>query len=89
MAPQYPTIEPQTTLNAGDEVWQAFFFESESTPPAAAGSRDDWKTEELLSEIVRRTHGDIPALRALQTDVLQALLNAMDRQRAEAGGARL
>ncbi|MCH7953961.1 MAG: hypothetical protein IIC25_08730, partial [Chloroflexi bacterium] len=45
-----------------------------------------WNTEELLSEIVRRTHGDVPALRALQTDVLQALLNAVDRQSAEAGG---
>ncbi|MCH8814893.1 MAG: hypothetical protein IH957_07300 [Chloroflexi bacterium] len=81
MAPQYPTVEPQPTPNSDDEVWQAFFPESESTSPTA-GSRHDWNTEELLSEIVRRTHGDIPALRALQTDVLQALLNAMDRQSA-------
>ena len=85
MAPQYPTVEPQSTLNVSDEVWQAFFSAPESTPPTAAGNRDDWNTEELLSEIVRRTHGDIPALRALQTDVLQALLNAMDRQGAQAG----
>jgi len=89
VAPQYPTVEPQSALNVDDEVWQAFFSAPESTPPSPAVNRDDWKTEELLSEIVRRTHGDIPALRALQTDVLQALLNAMDRQRADAGGARL
>jgi hypothetical protein len=69
-----------------DEVWQAFFFASEPAPPAVAGNGHDWNTDELLSEIVRRTHGDIPALRALQTDVLQALLNAMDRQGAEARG---
>ncbi len=87
MAPQYPTVEPQSTLNTDDDVWQAFFFASESTSPAAAGNRDDWKTEELLSEIVRRTHGDVPALRALQADVLQALLNAIDRQNGQTGSA--
>lgn len=89
MAPQYPTVEPQSTLNVDDEIWQAFFSAPESTPPTSAVNRDDWKTEELLSEIVRRTHGDIPALRALQTDVLQALLNAMDREGADSRGARL
>ena len=85
VAPQYPTVEPQPTSNTDDDVWQAFFFASESTSPTAAGNRDDWKTEELMSEIVRRTHGDVPALRALQADVLQALLNAIDHQRAETG----
>ena len=89
MAPQYPTVKPQSALNVDDEVWQAFFSAPESAPPTPAVNRDDWKTEELLSEIVRRTYGDIPALRALQTDVLQALLNAVDRQRAEPVGARL
>ena len=86
MAPQYPTIEPEHTIN-DDEVWRSFFFASEPAPPTAAANGHDWNTEELLSEIVRRTHGDIPALRSLQTDVLQALLNAMDRQGAQVGVA--
>ena len=85
MNPQYQNGKPRFTLGVDDEVWQAFFAVPE--PPSGSGANDDqWNTEELLSEIVRRTHGDVPALRALQTDVLQALLNAVDRQSAEAGG---
>ena len=87
MTPRYPNGDPQFTVDVDDEVWQAFFSAPESAPSTPVGNRDQWNTEELLSEIVRRTHGDIPALRALQTDVLQALLNAVDRQSAEAGGA--
>ncbi len=87
MTPQYRNVEPQFTLAVDDEVWQSFFSAPESAPSTPVGNRDQWNTEELLSEIVRRTHGDIPALRALQTDVLQALLNAVDRQSTETGGA--
>ncbi len=85
--PQYQNGKPQFTPNVDDEVWRSFFSAPESAPSTAMGDREQWKTEELLSEIVRRTYGDIPALRALQADVLQALLNAVDRQSAEAGGA--
>ena len=86
MNPKYQNGKPQFALGLDDEVWQAFFSAPETTPSTLAGNSDQWNTEELLSEIVRRTYGDIPALRALQTDVLQALLNAVDRQGAEAGG---
>ena len=44
--------------------------------PIAVDSLDNWTTEELIAEALKRSTGDAPALRLMQQRTLQAQLTA-------------
>lgn len=63
------------------DACEEFFFGYESTldRPAPA-SLDRWTADDLLTEALRRQSKDTAALRIMQTRVLSALLEGMDRE---------
>ncbi len=64
-----------------DEPWEDFFFGYESIldHPASAGL-DAWTAADLLTEVLRREADDTTALRTMQTRVLTALLERIERE---------
>ena len=54
--------------------------ESGSAP--AEANLDGWTSDELFTEALARTAGDVPALRLMQDVVLEARLTAHDRESA-------
>ncbi len=64
-----------------DRSWEEFFFGSDSTPGhTASASLDGWTADDLLTEALRREAKDTAALRIMQTRVLRALLEGIDRE---------
>jgi len=64
-----------------DGSWEEFFFGSDSTlDHAASTSLDGWTADDLLTEALRREAKDTAALRIMQTRVLRALLEGIDRE---------
>ena len=64
-----------------DGSWEEFFFGSDSTlADSASTSLAGWTADDLLTEALRREAKDTAALRIMQTRVLTALLEGMDRQ---------
>ena len=64
-----------------DRSWEEFFFGSDSTlDRAALTSLDRWTADDLLTEALRREAKDTTALRIMQTRVLAALLEGIDRE---------
>ena len=83
MIQQTQTQGPEPILQAADESWRALLFASnpgEDVPMrAAVTGLDAWATDQLLAEVLERSAEDTPALRLMQSRVLQSLLDALDR----------
>jgi hypothetical protein len=64
-----------------DGPWEEFFFGYESTlDHPASTTLDGWTADDLLTEALRREAKDTAALRVMQTRVLRALLEGIDRE---------
>ncbi len=75
--PQGMEPYPQTA----DEPWQAFFFARElGAETTVATSLDAWTTEELLTEVLRRSTDDSAALRLMHGRTIEALIVARRRE---------
>ena len=55
----------------------------ETSASAAEANLDDWTSDELFTEALARTAGDVPGLRLMQGLVLAARLTAHDREFAQ------
>jgi hypothetical protein len=83
MIQQTQTQGPEPTLQAVDESWRAILFAGdpgEDVPMrTAVTGLDAWTTDQLFAEVLERSAEDTPALRLMQSTVLQSLLDALDR----------
>ncbi len=69
------------TYGPENEACEEFFFGYESTlDRPRSTSLDGWTADDLLTEALRRQAKDTAALRIMQTRVLSALLEEIDRE---------
>jgi len=77
-------------LSFADGELNRFFPHAETVQSATAGLAETfghnvatWTTDELLTEVLRRSAGDTPALRVLGQTIIRAQLAETDREFAE------
>ena len=78
------------SFDTADGELSRFFPHAETVQSATAGLAETfghnvatWTTDELLTEVLRRSAGDTPALRVLGQTIIRAQLAETDREFAE------